>query len=298
VTTTKPAATTTKQAETTTKPMTTTVYERTTKIVPRAPITTTIPATTTTAVTTQPETIKYQAPATIKYQAPATTIKSPTFRQASFIPQPSDPNSETLYQALARCSQVEKKTAALDAEEAAKSDSGVTSTAPCQDHSDRCDKMSPYCDDKTVATLCASTCNRCDLSKSKEEINAIRNNIQKQASKNKVDATQNIEYLECQKIKETQKACVDMLDDDECAGYVDYCDNVVTQKQCKRTCGICSNPGEVITTTTTTTIAPRTKIVAAGGTCTDTNPNCAQWENYCTMLDDVKQSCPVTCGTC
>ena len=43
------------------------------------------------------------------------------------------------------------------------------------------------------------------------------------------------------------------------------------------------------------TQAPRT---AANGVCADQNPNCGQWENYCDMLDDVKQSCPVTCGTC
>lgn len=208
----KLAETTAKQAEATTKQaeITTTVYERTTEIVPRYPITT--PAL---VSTIKPETFKYQAPQ-------ITTIKSPTFRKAESVfnsRSAATSNSETLYQALARCSQVEKITAALDAELAAKNNAGVSSTAPCQDHSDRCEKMSPYCDDNTVATLCARTCNRCDLSKSKEEINAIRKNIEKQASKKKVDAKQNIEYLECQKIKETQMACVDMLDDDECAGY-------------------------------------------------------------------------------
>jgi hypothetical protein len=264
-TTTKTPETTTKTPETTKKPLeatTTTVFERTTKIHPKIITTTTT--------------------------APTTT--KPIFRQVVI-----NPNQETLSQALARCAQVERATAQADAEMSANSGSSFVSRAPCQDHSDRCDMMKSYCDDTTVATLCAKSCDRCDLSKSKEEITQIRQNIEKQASKSKIDAKQNVDYLECQKIKEQQKVCVDMLDDDECAGYADYCDNKTMQKQCKRTCGVCSNPGEIITTTTTTTQAPRT---AANGVCADKNPNCSQWENYCDMLDDVKQSCPVTCGSC
>jgi len=274
----------------TTKPETTTAYQRTTQLRLEQTTTSTTQAPTSTPLTTTTQSTTTSTQPTTTTTQPATTT---TTKQTITTTQPS--NYETLSQALARCSQVERATAQLDAEMSARSNSGFVSSEPCQDHSNRCEKMTLYCDDSTVATLCAKTCNRCDLSKSKAEIDQIRNNIQSQASNAKVDAKQNIEYLECQKIKEQQKACVDLLDDDECAGYSDYCENSTMQKQCKRTCGVCKNPGEVITTTTTTTLAPKT---AAGGTCADSNSNCMQWKNYCMSLDDVKQACPVTCGTC
>merc|ERR1719444_753044 len=99
------------------------------------------------------------------------------------------------------------------------------------------------------------------------------------------------------------QACVDT--DPHCAkSYKNFCYLQNIKESCPMTCGLCApsatTPPESPSSEVTTSPEPPSSSGPAGEgqACVDTDPHCAKsYNNFC-YLQNIKESCPMTCGLC